>query len=124
MSSQANRIYLWVAVAVVMALVGLAYIVSLAEVVTLRADTPIPLTRSPIRPPIGENLVHTLAVGELADVIECENIKTNLVILVRTRSGKTGYVADGDHTLIKQPFSLKVLFSDPNRLTLSCRGWD
>jgi hypothetical protein len=92
------------------------------EIILLHAGGPVALGTSPVLPPTGSNLVTTLGVGDEAYVTECKDIKTDLVIRIRTKTGKTGYVAGGDYILMRQNVSLNSFFTDFNHVTFSCRG--
>ena len=99
---------------------GLAYTVSLAEVLTVRANGPLHVARNPVLPYEGENLVSKLRAGEKAEVVACEDIKTDYVILVRVQSGETAYVRGGDFSLIRERITFDLLLSAPGRITFSC----
>lgn len=73
-------------------------------------------------PPTGSNQVTTLGVGDEAYVVECKDIKTDLVIRLRTKTGEAGYVAGGNYILIRKNASLYSLISEFNLVTFSCRG--
>lgn len=101
-----------------------AYLIlfSQAEIITLCNREPLPLGASPVLPPTGTNLVAILDTDDTACVIKCEDIKTDLVILIRTESGKVGYISEGDYVLVRKnitPYTLVFEFDD---ITFSCRG--
>ena len=120
--SRKTRIYLATSAVVLIVFAISAYVVSRTEVVTLRAEGQVPIRKSPVLPPTADNLVFTLKVGEIADVVECENIKTDQIILVRGRTGELGYVYGDDFVLIRHPFRFELLLSTQNRYTISCAG--
>jgi len=117
-----TRKYPYYVLAAALLVAGLTYVLFRGEVITLRADDSVQVRRSPVQPSIGANVIHTLAAGERADVVECEDIKTDLVIRVRVGSGETGYVGAGRYSLERQPATLSLLLSTPARITFSCRG--
>ena len=102
---------------------GLLYVASYGEAITIRATESQPVTRSPIDSPSESNTVYVLKPGEEAEVIRCEDVKRP-VILVRVRSGATGYLdyGIGRFTLNRQGMSLHLLSSAPSRITFSCWG--
>jgi hypothetical protein len=101
---------------------GFGYLFSQGEVITLRAEEPLPVSKSPVKPASGANLVYTLSPGERAEVIKCEDIKTDLVIRLRAGSGEIGYVASGRYSLERRRVDFRVLLSDPKKITFSCKG--
>lgn len=99
-----------------------AYLLSQGEIIILRAGGPLALGASPVLPPIGTNLVATLSAGEEAQVIECRDIKTDLVIRLRTRTGEIGYIAGGNYVLMRKKAGPYSLISGFDLVTFSCRG--
>ena len=92
------------------------------EIIVLRATDDLPLGVSPVRPASGANLIYTMNSGEEAQVLSCEDIKTDLVILLRLKSGETGYVAGGSYSLKRRKADLESLFFNFDQVTFSCKG--
>ena len=116
-----KRFIWWLSVLLILIVTG-AYLVSWPEIILLRAGEPLALGSSPVLPPTGSNHVTTLGVGDEAYVIECKDIKTDLVIGLRTKTGEMGYVAGGNYILIRKNVNLCSLISEFNLVTFSCRG--
>jgi hypothetical protein len=116
-----RRGWLWLGAAVLTG--ALLYAASYGEAITVRATESQPVTRSPIESSSESNTVYVLKPGEEAEVIQCEEVKRP-VILVRVRSGATGYLdyGIGRFALDRQRMSLRLLASAPNRITFSCWG--
>lgn len=102
---------------------GVVYLASHGEVITLRAVERQPITRSPIDAPSASNTVYVLKPGEEAAVIHCEDIKRP-VVFVRADSGATGYVdyGAGRFTLDRRRVGFVLLSSSASRITFSCWG--
>lgn len=116
-----NRYRWWIAG--VLLLVGIAvFLLSHGEIITLHAGEPIALGASPFMAPIGNNLVATLSAGEEAQVIECRNTKSDLVIQLRTKTGEKGYVAGGNYLLMRKKAGPYSLIYEFDLVTFSCRG--
>ncbi len=98
------------------------YLLYSSEVITLIAQGDVPVGRNPAAQPYGDNLVVTLRANEHANVDGCEDIKTDVVIRLRLASGEFGYVARGPYTLERKKPMLSILFFNPNRISLSCKG--
>lgn len=98
------------------------YLLSKGEVITLRAGEPLALGASPFSAPIGTNLVAILSAGEEAQVVECRNTKSDIVIQLRTKTGEVGYVAGGNYVLIRKKAGPYSLISGFDQVTFSCRG--
>ena len=113
----------WYGLAIGLLVAGLVYVLSHGEAITLRALEGQPVTRSPIEPASGSNVVYVLKPGEGAEVIQCEDVKRP-VILVRIASGETGYVdyGVGRFALDRQRIGLRLLSLSPKRITFSCHG--
>lgn len=116
-----SRFMWWIVGFLALAVIGV-HLLSDGEIVTLRAVGPLPVGASPVLPPTGGNLIHTLSAGEDAHVIECKDIKTDLVIRLRTRAGGTGYVAAGNYILLRKKAGLSSLLLEFDLVTFSCRG--
>lgn len=111
----------WLAFGVL--LIGLAgYLLSQGEVIVLRSDGPLPVGRDPYRAPEGGDLAYTLGTGERAEVIECENTKSDILVRVKVASGETGYIGSGQYRLKRQRASLTTLLSNPTSVIFSCKG--
>ncbi len=121
----AGRTIYVIRVALVLVLGVFVCVVVFGEVITLRAEEQLGVGRSPIRPPSGSNLVYTMAPGERADVIECEDVKHYIVVRVRVRSGDTGYPDERPeraYTLERHRAGVRSLWRSPGRIIFSCRG--
>lgn len=116
-----NRYRWWLSVLLIL-IVIVGYCLYLAEIILLRAGEPLALGASPVLPTTGINLVATLNVGDNAYVTECRDIKSDLVIQVRTKTGETGYVSGDDYILIRKNVGPYSFFSEFNLVTFSCRG--
>jgi hypothetical protein len=119
---RSKKRYMWWLSVLLILIVTWAYLVSWPEIILLRAGGPLALGSSPVLPPTGSNHVTTLSVGDEAYVTECKDIKTDLVIRLRTKTGETGYVAGGNYILIRKNVSLYSLISEFNLVTFTCRG--
>ena len=116
-----NRYSWWIAG--ILLLVGIAaFLLYHGEIITLRAGEPLALGASPFIAPGGTNLVTNLSTGEEAQVIECKNTKSDLVIQLRTKTGEVGYVAGGNFILIRKKAGPYSLISEFDLVTFSCRG--
>jgi hypothetical protein len=104
-------------------LAGLIYLLAQGEAITLRAEESQPMTRDPITPPEGANVVYVLKAGQTAQVLRCEDVKRP-VVLVRVNSGETGFVdyGGGSFVLERQRIGPKLLLLSPTRITFSCHG--
>lgn len=98
------------------------YLFSLGEVISLYATDNLPLGRNPALPTDGTNLVSTMKYGEDAQVLSCNDIKTDVVIKIRLRSGETGYVSSGNYYLKRKKASLMELITSFDHVTFSCKG--
>lgn len=116
-----KRYIWWLTSPIILIAIG-AYLGSWPEIILLRTGGPLALGVSPVLPPTGSNLVTTLGVGDEAYVTECRDIKTDLVIRLRTKNGKTGYVAGGNYILMRKNASLRSFVTEFNLVTFSCRG--
>ena len=117
-----SRYRVWV-IGLVLLLTGIAaHLLFQGEIIILRAGEPLALGASPVLPPIGTNLVANLSNDEEAQVIECRDIKSDLVIRLQTKTGKTGYVAGGNYILIRKKTGLFSLIYEFDLVTFSCRG--
>lgn len=101
----------------------LIWLLSKAEVITLHATESIPVGINPVEPIVGSNLVAIINKDETAEVISCEDIKTNQVILVRLKTGSTGYVTKGKFFLERQKINLGIALSRSDAITFSCAGF-
>lgn len=117
-----SRYWVWVT-GLLLHLTGIAtHLHFQGEIITLRAGEPLALGANPALPPIGTNLVATLNNNEEAQVVECRDIKSDLVIRLRTKTGKTGYVAGGNYILIRKNPRLFSMIYEFDLVTFSCRG--
>lgn len=103
-------------------LIGLFYFFSRGEVITIRADGNLPVRRSPVLPVESLNVVYTMVPGEHAQVIACEDTKSDVVIRLQLKSGQTGYVSEGKYSLERRRVSLGLLVSKPQQIVFSCSG--
>lgn len=111
------------AIAILMVLAGLAALfLYRAEMIVLVAEGRLPVSGSPIKAPVGTDLVGVMVAGDRAEVIDCESTKSDLVIHLRLQSGQAGYVAGGPYVLERTTFPLAGLLSNPRRITFSCKG--
>ena len=117
-----KRYACWLSGVVIMIVIACYLFSSQAEIVVLRSEEPLALGASPVLPAIGTNLVTTLDVGDNAYVIKCMDIKTDVVILLRTKTGETGYVGPGKYVLIRNKVNLYTFISEYKRVTFSCGG--
>lgn len=103
-------------------LAALVWLLSRGEIITLRAMENIPVSASPVKPIVGTNLVVTLKRNEEAEVVSCEDIKTNLIIRVRLHTGETGYITDGNFILERKRINPEAIFAKLGSITFSCAG--
>lgn len=109
--------------AIILVLAGVsAFLLSQAESIVLRATDSLPVSASASEMPTGESLVYIMSAGEEAQVFECEDVKTDLVIRLRTKTGVTGYVAGGNYVLLRRKASPYAAVISCDRVTFSCRG--
>jgi hypothetical protein len=95
-----------------------AYLLSLAEIIEIRATGGVPIH-------IGSNspdIIHVMLPGETAQVLGCEDTKSYLLIHVQLESGKTGYIFGGEYWLKQINMDIGSVFSDFGKVTISCAG--
>ena len=114
--------YRWVVAVLCIFAAIVGFIVSGAETIVLRAEEPLALRADLTLPPTGANIIATLHIGDNADVIQCMDIKTDVVILLRTSTGETGYVGAGKYTLLRSNVSIYTFFCRYSDITFSCKG--
>ena len=103
--------------------IGSGFCFGRGEIINLHAEQTLPIARSPIEPASGTNLVYVMRLGEEAEVLGCEDIKSDLVIRVRVATGDSGYVSSGQYTLARGSVTAHQLFTDPRRIAFSCNGF-
>ena len=118
----------WSGLAIAALSAAFAYVFTVGEVITLHVEVPHldpegaawPISRSPTLPPTGANVLQVLRVEDQLQVDGCENIKSDVVIRLRSDSGEIGYDGHGSFSLERCPVTLELLLSDPRRIVLSC----
>ena len=118
----------WSGLAIAALSTAFAYVFTVGEVITLHVAEPHldaegaawPIRRSLTLPPTGANVLQVLRVGDQVQVDGCEDIKTDVVIRLRSDSGEIGYDGHGSFSLERCPVTLELLLSDPRRIVLSC----
>lgn len=111
-----KRIYFWSLL--LFCFLGLLIVNSWPEFITLRAGQSLVLLSNPNRPLVAG----TLANGEEVYVVECMDMKSDLVIKVQTKRGEIGYVSGGDFRLFRKNASLYNIIFNFDLVTSSCRG--
>ena len=105
-------------VIVVAAISAGMYLLHIGEIITLHATgTTIVYANS-----INQDLAYTLAEGEQAHVLSCEDTKSDLLIRVRLKNGVTGYVSSGSYFLERHRINPYLLFSKYDKITFDCKG--
>ncbi|SEB18869.1 SH3 domain-containing protein [Marinobacterium iners] len=115
------RYFLWIVFPLFLLLI-MAYFYYWPEIIVLRAEEELALGESPVDPPSGRNFVTKLSSGDEVYVIDCQDIKTDFVLLVRTKNGDEGYIAGGEYALYNKDLSLSSLIYDSEVVVFSCRG--
>jgi hypothetical protein len=113
------RRHKWYYIIALLLFTSLLYFISRGEVIIIRADGNLPVRSSPVLPAEGHNVLRIMPVGERAQVIGCEDIKTDVVVHLRLETGETGYVGAGQYTLERRSMSLGLLIK-PTQITFSC----
>ena len=118
-----GKLYGVVAAMILLLLGGLAYVLFQGEVIALRADQSVIVSKDPFRPAAGENVLGTIAAGDQVTVLACEDFKSDIAFRVRMPSGAVGFVGQGDFRLERRSVTLGLLFRAYDDVVLSCRGW-
>ena len=118
-----GKLYGVVAATILLPLGGLAYVLFVGEVIALRADQSVIVSKIPSYPAAGEDVLGTIASGDRVTVLDCEDFKSDIALRVRLPSGAVGYVREGAFGLERRGVTLGLLFRSYGDVVLSCQGW-
>jgi hypothetical protein len=111
----------FVSIACALPVIAAVGIVGSSEVYSVVADARLAIRKIPNQPDSPENVLRSLAIGEQVDVVGCKDYKSDIAVEVRVNDSEIGFVSNGAYRL-KRGRSRDYVFTDPSRLTWSCRG--